>query len=67
MITAEDCKRARAEGRAAQLGAVNPYAGKSLALAKLWAAGYEDMLLERWYSTPGAQRYLANRDTTDGT
>ncbi|MFN6543910.1 ribosome modulation factor [Mycobacterium sp. NPDC051198] len=67
MITAEDCKRARAEGRAAQIGDVNPYAGTSLALAKIWAAGYNDMLLQRWYSTPTAQRYLANRDTTDGT
>ncbi|ORA23408.1 ribosome modulation factor [Mycobacterium aquaticum] len=61
MITPEDCKRARAEGRAAQLGDVNPYAGKSLALAKLWAAGYEDMTLARLYSTPTMQRYLANR------
>ncbi|QFG10025.1 hypothetical protein SEA_IDENTITYCRISIS_5 [Mycobacterium phage IdentityCrisis] len=67
MISAEDCRRARAEGRAAEIGAVNPYAGKSLALAKLWAAGYEDMLLSRWYSTPTAQRYLTNRRDTDGT
>ncbi|MCC9182575.1 ribosome modulation factor [Mycolicibacterium mageritense] len=67
MITPEDCKRARAEGRAAQIGAINPYAGKSLALAKLWAAGYDDMLHQRWYSTPTAQRYLANRRDTDGS
>ncbi|WP_454791689.1 ribosome modulation factor [Mycolicibacterium lutetiense] len=61
MITADDCRCVRAKGRAAQLHAVNPYAGKSLALAKLWAAGYEDILLEGWYSTPTAQRYLRNR------
>lgn len=67
MITADDCKRARAEGRAAQIGALNPYAGQSLALATLWSAGYEDMLLARWYSTDTAQRYLANRENTDGS
>jgi len=64
VISSEDCQRARAEGRAAELGAANPYVATSRALAILWSAGYDDMLAQRWYSTPIAQRYLAHRDGT---
>lgn len=66
MITSEDCARARAEGLAADVGAENPYAGKSLALARLWSAGYDDMLLTRVSSTRQQALYLQNRRDTAG-
>lgn len=57
MSMRDDATRALAEGRAAQVGARNPYAGKSLALAKMW------MLLQRWYTSPYRQPYMNARAT----
>lgn len=59
----DDATRALAEGRAAQVGARNPYTGKSLALAKMWMRGYESMLLQRWYTSPHRQPYMNARAT----
>jgi len=67
VITSEDCKRAKAEGLAADVGAENPYAGESLALATLWAAGYDDMLLTRVSRTRQQAMYLQNRRDTAST
>jgi hypothetical protein len=58
--------RALAEGRAAEVGALNPYAGQSLALAGLWMRGYKAMLLERIYSRPSMQPYLHARAARNG-
>jgi len=62
MTFRDDATRALAEGRAAEVGASNPYAGQSLALAKMWRRGYQTMLTERVYSSPSMQPYLSNRD-----
>ena len=45
-------------GRRAELGADNPYAGQSLALAKLWLQGYETMLATRFYGSGAGARYI---------
>ncbi|MGB3353830.1 MAG: hypothetical protein WBB00_13780 [Mycobacterium sp.] len=47
------------QGSLAEPGDVNPYAGGSLALAKLWRRGYNRMLQVRVNSGPAMQRYLA--------
>jgi hypothetical protein len=57
----DDAVRALAEGRAAEVGASNPYAGRSLALAQMWMEGYESMLLQRWYTSPHRQAYMNAR------
>lgn len=46
------------EGSLAEPGDRNPYAGRSLALAKLWMRGYRRMLLVRVNSGPAMQRCL---------
>ena len=56
-----DMMRALEEGRNAQVGAENPYAGGSLALAKIWTRGYHAMLLRTWYTSPHRERYLRAR------
>lgn len=62
MSYADSARAAYSAGRTAQPGGdVNPYAGRSLAFAKLWLRGYQTMLLERFYSTPMMQAYLAAR------
>jgi hypothetical protein len=63
----EDATQALAEGRAAEVGASNPYSGKSVALAGMWRRGYGQMLLERVYMSPGMQPYLRARTERDGT
>lgn len=66
MTFRDDATRALAEGHAADVGALNPYAGKSLALAKMWMRGYKAMLLERVYSSGAMQPYLKARAERDG-
>ena len=56
MNVRDDATRALAEGRAADVGAANPYAGRSLVLAKAWRRGYQLMLLQRWYTSRTASR-----------
>lgn len=53
--------RALTEGRNAQVGALNPYTGGSLALAALWLRGYQDMLLRTFYTSPHRQAYMRAR------
>jgi hypothetical protein len=48
-------------GSLAEPGDRNPYAGRSLVLAKLWMRGYRRMLLVRVGSGTAMQRYLAAR------
>lgn len=50
------------EGSLADVGDANPYAGRSLVLAKLWRRGYAGMLCVRVHSSPSMQRYLAARE-----
>lgn len=45
-------------GSVADPGDRNPYAGQSLALAKLWMRGYQRMLRVRINTGPAMQRYL---------
>jgi hypothetical protein len=49
------------EGSLAEPGDRNPYAGRSLVLAKLWMRGYRRMLHVRIYTGPVMQTYLAAR------
>lgn len=66
MTFREDATRALAEGRAAEVGASNPYAGKSVALTGMWMRGYMSMANERFYSRPSMQPYLKARAERDG-
>lgn len=66
MTTKDDMTRALDEGRNAVVGAENPYAGKSLVLAKLWRRGYKAMLDRSWYTSPHRQKYLQARTTEQG-
>ncbi|KMO77574.1 hypothetical protein BST22_07030 [Mycolicibacterium chubuense] len=49
------------EGSLADVGDRNPYAGRSLTLAKLWHRGYMRMLSVRIECGPAMQRYRAGR------
>lgn len=53
--------RALYEGSLADAGDHNPYAGRSLVLAKLWMRGYRRMLLVRVKTGPAAQQCLSAR------
>jgi hypothetical protein len=48
-------------GALAEVGDRNPYAGRSLALAKLWLRGYMRMMRVRIETGPAMQRYRAAR------
>ena len=48
-------------GSLAEPGDRNPYAGQSLALAKLWLRGYQRMLRVRIETGPAMQRYREAR------
>lgn len=48
-------------GSVADPGDCNPYAGRSLALAKLWMLGYMRMLRVRVDTGPAMQTYLRAR------
>jgi hypothetical protein len=62
MTFRDDALAALAAGIAAQPRDPNPYAGQSLALAKLWRIGYNRMLTDRLYQTRAFQKYLAGRE-----
>ncbi|OBG17186.1 hypothetical protein A5769_15080 [Mycobacterium intracellulare] len=49
--------RALYEGSLAGVGDANPYAGRSLVLAKLWMRGYRRMLRVRVDTGPAMQTY----------
>ena len=49
------------EGSLAEPGDGNPYAGRSLVLAKLWRRGYMRMLRVRIETGPAMARYRAAR------
>lgn len=66
MTAKDDMMRALAEGRNAPVGAENPYAGRSLALAKIWRRGYEAMLQRTWYTSPHRRDYLQARGSQQG-
>lgn len=57
----QEATRALYTGSLAEPGDSNPYAGRSLILAKLWMRGYRRMLLVRIKSGPAMQKYLAAR------
>ncbi|MEE2853501.1 MAG: hypothetical protein VX424_12730 [Actinomycetota bacterium] len=61
MTIRREATRALYEGSLAQPGDHNPYAGRSLVLAKLWMRGYRRMLRVRVDSGPAMQNYLAER------
>lgn len=52
---------ARCAGSVAEPGDRNPYAGRSLILAKLWMSGYMRMLAIRINSGPEMKPYLEAR------
>jgi hypothetical protein len=54
-----ELKRVHAEGRAAELGADNPYRGR-IVLAAVWMGGYRRMLDDRMAKSPARQAYLRN-------
>ena len=51
-------------GQNAEIGDANPYAGKSLALAKCWQRGYQTMLTIRTAATPAMQAFLSGDAAT---
>ena len=51
------------KGSLAEPGDRNPYAGRSLLLAKLWMRGYTRMLRVRINTGPAMQKYLQGRAT----
>lgn len=57
MTTADDLKRANQEGRQANPGSPNPYAGASPGLARSWRLGYHSMLLAMLEASPAVERY----------
>ncbi|CAJ1583624.1 ribosome modulation factor [[Mycobacterium] wendilense] len=61
MTKRQEYVRALLEGSLADVGDRNPYAGKSLVLAKLWRRGYRRMLRVRIDTGPAMQRYRAGR------
>ena len=57
MNVIDDATRALAAGRAANVGAANLYAGRSLVLAKAWHRGYQLICCcRRWYTSRTASR-----------
>lgn len=59
--------RALYEGSLAEPGDRNPYAGRSLVLAKLWMHGYRRMLIVRVNSGPAMQAYFATQGPAEHT
>jgi hypothetical protein len=57
----QEATRALYEGSLAEPGDANPYAGRSLVLAKLWMRGYRRMLHVRIHTGPAMQAYLKPR------
>ncbi|RAU98826.1 hypothetical protein DQP58_04815 [Mycobacterium colombiense] len=57
--------RALYEGSLADPGERNPYAGRSLVLAKLWMRGYWRMLHVRIHTGPAMARYHEARAAAD--
>jgi hypothetical protein len=53
----DDVLRAHAEGRAAAVGAANPYVGRRV-LATIWLHGYMLMLRDMLNASPARQAYL---------
>jgi hypothetical protein len=61
----DELKRVHAEGRAAQVGASNPYRGR-IVLAAVWMGGYRRMLDDMMANSPARQAYLRNMLRTNG-
>lgn len=59
MTIRRQATRALYEGSLAEPGDRNPYAGKSLAMAKCWRAGYERMLRIRIETGPAVIAHRA--------
>lgn len=59
--------RALYEGSLAEPGDRNPYAGRSLVLAKVWMRGYRRMLHVRISTGPAMARYLPARAAEETT
>lgn len=63
MSRREDYVAAVEAGRAAEVGAVNPFAGQGV-LADLWMGAYRSMVAARIESGPARQRELAAQKET---
>lgn len=59
MTTRQEAEEALHAGQNAAIGDPNPYVSKSLALAQLWARGYETMLTIRTATGPARQAFLS--------
>lgn len=57
----EQVMRVHAEGRAAAVGAANPYAGQSRVLATVWMHAYMQMLRDMVNNSLARQAYLRNQ------
>jgi hypothetical protein len=57
--TIAELKTVHAEGRAAEVGAPNPYRGR-IVLAAVWMGGYRRMLDDMMAKSPARQAYLRN-------
>lgn len=58
--TVAELKSVHAEGRAAELGALNPYRGR-VVLAAVWMGGYRRMLEDMMANSPARQAFLRAR------
>jgi len=63
VTTVEEVRRAHGEGRAAVVGAGNPYVGRA-ALAAAWMHGYMLMLQHMLRESPARQAYLRAQRVT---
>jgi hypothetical protein len=61
----QEATRVRYKGSLAEPGDRNPYAGRSLVLAKLWMRGYRRMLRVRINRGPAMQTYLKPRASAE--
>ncbi|WP_455429776.1 ribosome modulation factor [Mycolicibacterium baixiangningiae] len=61
MTLRQEATRALLEGSLADVGDANPYAGRSVVLAKLWMRGYLRMVHVRIHTGPAMQAYLQAR------
>src|SRR4051812_48270027 len=59
MLRVAELKRVHAEGRAAKVGAANPYRGQ-IVNAAVWRGGYRRMLDDKLAKSPARQAYLRN-------
>lgn len=57
-MTPAEIRQAALDGRNAEPGARNPYAGTTYVAARAWLLGYQAMMRQRIDATPSRRAYL---------